>query len=626
MSQAQYQEFGPYRLTHLLGRGGMASVYRALKSGPMGFAKEVAIKRLHDALNDNDQILKSLINEARLGGQLRHPNIVEIYEFDKIGDNYYLAMEFVDGWTLDKIIKVSNEFEEPIPPTVVLEVLLQILEGLHYAHTLESLEGKEVRLVHRDLKPANIIVSRHGIAKIMDFGIAKAATNLFQTTMADVTKGTPHYMSPEQVAGEPDLKPTSDIFAMGSVIYELVTGKILFKGDNLSTVLFSVVKAEVGPQLDELDERVPGLGEIVGNCLRQNREERYQDVASLSRDLRALKAESGPGPTIRDYLYRLRNRVVSGQEGLSESATVHEAAPEFATLLQGSKKKVDPAVSQSSDLLRAMQADDEMRRSGRTTSDSVRAVSVGDVSSTGATQVGRVPAQQAATAARTSKGNPLVVPLVVALLALAGGVGWFVFRPAPSATTADAASTPAPPPAEAMEAPPPADLSLAGSSKTPDKGAKTAVPFAAPTGKGWPTAKTEPTASRGNTGTKAAPVAVPPPVPAPEPVRDSAPGIAPPAPPVVVETTPTAAPSVQRATGTGFLVVKPSSPWAQVWIDGVNTGEKTPIRKLPLPAGRHTVRLISSTMSGQVEKTIEIAADQTTVLGKYDFTSETWSE
>ena len=200
MSEAPaYEEFGAYRLTHMLGKGGMASVYRAVRSGPMGFAKEVAIKRIHDALIDNEAILKGLINEARIGGQLKHPNIVEVYEFNKVGEAYYLAMEFVDGWTLDKVIKLSREFKMPVPPSVALLIGKQLCEGLEYAHTLESLDGQEVKLVHRDLKPANIILSRYGIAKIMDFGIAKAATNLFKTTLADVTKGTPHYMSPEQV-------------------------------------------------------------------------------------------------------------------------------------------------------------------------------------------------------------------------------------------------------------------------------------------------------------------------------------------------------------------------------------------------------------------------------------------
>lgn len=625
MSQAQYQEFGPYRLTHLLGRGGMASVYRALKSGPMGFAKEVAIKRLHDTLTDNDQILKSLINEARLGGQLRHPNIVEIYEFDRIGESYYLAMEFVDGWTLDKVIKVSNEFEEAIPGEVVLDILLQILEGLHYAHTLESLDGQEVKLVHRDLKPANIILSRHGVAKLMDFGIAKADTNLFKTTMADVTKGTPHYMSPEQVAGEPNLGPASDIFAMGSVIYELVTGKILFRGDNLSTVLFAVVKAEVAKQLDEIEARVPGLGDIVGRCLRQNRDERYQDVLSLSRDLRALRASLGAGTSIRDYLYRLRTRVVAGAEAISEANTVHEHVPEFATLLGGSKK-TGTSGGPSSDLLRALQADEVARKTGSMgapSSSSLRSVSVGQAPAADQTQIGRPPPPR-----QRAGPNRAVVPAFVALMAvLVVLVGWTFFRPEPSGSNEgragpDPRSDPATPADTLSLGTPPADQAVATATPTAP------VPFATPSrpaaasGSGWPTAKPS-DAQPSKRPTPAASAEAPP-----------AASIAPPPPPSTaqaapaVATEPTSAPPavVERASGTGFLIVKPSNPWSHIWIDGRNTGEKTPLRKLPLTAGTHVIRLVSSTMSGQVEKTVDIQGDKTTVLGKYDFVTETWSE
>jgi len=333
----QPEEFGTYRLTHLLGKGGMASVFRALRSGPHGFAKQVAIKRLHSTLNANESILKALINEARLGGQLKHPNIVEVYEFNKVRkdgvDAYYLAMEFVDGWTLDRVVKLGQEYTEPVPPEVVLEIVIQVCGGLHYAHMLETLDGEEVHLVHRDLKPANIILSREGVAKIMDFGIAKAATNLYKTTLADTTKGTPHYMSPEQVAGDPNISATSDIFALGTVIYELVTGKLLFKGDSLVSVLFAVAKAQVDSQMAELDQHVPGLGAVIGRCLAKNPALRYPTAEALSDDLLALREAIGGIDSIRSYLYTLRNHMIARDRELQEEATVVDEAPQFATLL-----------------------------------------------------------------------------------------------------------------------------------------------------------------------------------------------------------------------------------------------------------------------------------------------------
>ncbi len=342
MAQAfQPEDFGSYRLTHLLGKGGMASVYRATREGPWGFAKQVAIKRLHASLNDNQSILKALINEARIGGFLKHPNIVEIYEFNKVRsggtDAYYLAMEFVDGWTLDKVLKLSKELGLPIPPAVAIEIVVQVCAGLHYAHTLETIEGEAVRLVHRDIKPANIILARDGLAKVMDFGIAKAATNLYKTTLAgETTKGTPHYMSPEQVAGDPDLDARSDVFAIGSLLYELVTGQLLFKGDSLVSVLFAVAKAQVEEHLERIEGMVQGLGDVVGRCLQKDPSERYSNVKDLANDLKTVAATLGERGEVKTYLLDMRSHVIARDAQLQEAATVADSkGPVFATLLGG---------------------------------------------------------------------------------------------------------------------------------------------------------------------------------------------------------------------------------------------------------------------------------------------------
>ena len=335
----QPEDFGAYRLTHLLGKGGMASVYRATREGPWGFAKQVAIKRLHASLSDNQSILKSLVNEARIGGQLKHPNIVEIYEFNKVRsggtDAYYLAMEFVDGWTLDRVLKLSRELKLAIPPAVAIEIVVQVCAGLHYAHTLETIEGEAVRLVHRDIKPANIILARDGLAKVMDFGIAKAETNLYKTTLAgETTKGTPHYMSPEQVAGDPDLDARSDVFALGSLLYELVTGDLLFRGDSLVSVLFAVAKAQVAEHLEVVDGMVQGLGDVVGLCLRKDPAERYGSVAEVSQALKTVAATLGERGDVRPYLLSLRAHVLARDSGLQEAATIADSkGPAFATLL-----------------------------------------------------------------------------------------------------------------------------------------------------------------------------------------------------------------------------------------------------------------------------------------------------
>ena len=179
--------FGRYQLLNLLGEGGMATVYRAVMSGPMGFEKVCAVKRIHPEHTSEARLVRAMINEARLGGQLRHDNIVETYEFNEVDGHYYMAMEYVEGWTLDFVLRRCRNFREYLPATVVHEILLGTCRGLDYAHRLTDSEGKPTNLIHRDLKPANIIARLDGKVKIMDFGIARADTNKYKTTAKDST-------------------------------------------------------------------------------------------------------------------------------------------------------------------------------------------------------------------------------------------------------------------------------------------------------------------------------------------------------------------------------------------------------------------------------------------------------
>ena len=278
--------FGRYRLLNLLGEGGMAKVYRAVLSGPMGFEKEVALKRLDRKLTEDERVVKALINEARLGGQLRHKNIVEIYEFNEVDGNYFMAMEYVNGWTLDTIIRRCRIRSEFVPGTVVVEILGSICRGLDYAHTLIHKDGQPLNLVHRDLKPGNLILSRDGDVKIMDFGIAKSDTNLYKTTAADVTKGTPIYMSPEQVTGS-TLDHRSDIFSLGSIIHELVTLQVPFMGDNLLAIMHAILGAEIGPARERVRRLEPGLEPVLARCMARDPGERYQSSKELGQGLRS---------------------------------------------------------------------------------------------------------------------------------------------------------------------------------------------------------------------------------------------------------------------------------------------------------------------------------------------------
>ncbi|MCO4768544.1 MAG: protein kinase [Deltaproteobacteria bacterium] len=293
--------FGRYRLMCLLGEGGMAKVYRAVLSGPMGFEKDVALKRLDPRLTEDERMVRSLINEARLGGQLRHKNIVEIYEFNSVQNHYFMAMEFVDGWTLDALLERARRQRIELPPSVIVEILAGICRGLHFAHTLSSRDGQPMNLVHRDLKPGNVIVSRGGDVKVLDFGIAKADSNLYKTTAADVTKGTPVYMSPEQVTGE-KLDARSDLFSLGSIMVELVTLDVPFKGDNLLAIMHAVLNANSESAVAEVAKRLPPLAPLVEKCMSQDREGRFESAGAIEKALREVKRGLPPGPTLSEWL------------------------------------------------------------------------------------------------------------------------------------------------------------------------------------------------------------------------------------------------------------------------------------------------------------------------------------
>jgi len=598
------EDFGPYRLTHLLGKGGMASVFRALRSGPMGFTKQVAIKRLHPALTENESILKALINEARLGGQLKHPNIVEIYEFNKVEESYYLAMEFIDGWTLDRVAHLSRKYGLPVPAEVVLDMGIQVCRGLEYAHTLKTLDGQQVRLVHRDLKPANIILGRDGSAKIMDFGIAKAETNLFKTTVGDVTKGTPHYMSPEQVAGDPNLGAPSDIFSMGSVLYEMISGKLLFNGDSLVAILFAVARAQVGDRLTRVDVVIPGIGAILQNCLTKDPSRRIATASELGSHLRGVRQHLRGKTTIKDYLFALREQVILSEAGLGEDEGPAEEnpGPQFATLI--SPDLMQQEIEEVRELRSAQAAADAEIESART-EPQTQAGSTASGSRGGVEQLETAifdkkihpqrspsdgPKEERATipelqvSRETNLRNrraPIrdnsmlgrVLGLLLLMSALIGG-GVLLLDTKPT---------------EQPELPTPAPRTLTPAPPTPTPAPPTPTP-APPTPTPAPRTPTPASAKR-----------IQQPTPTPGPV----------------------------ATAPGFLRIKSSRPYSGwVYVDGKKKrGFSTPVHgRIELSAGQHSVRLESSKLPGALgaSKTVTIRSGKTTILGTYDFIKEHW--
>ncbi len=293
--------FGRYTLLGVLGEGGMARVFKAELAGLEGFKKKAAVKIVRSSIaSDNQRLRTSLINEARLGGLLHHPNIVDTYEFGEVDGLPFIAMEYVRGIGLEQVLALVR----PIPPEVALEIAIQMCAGLDHAHNLEDVEGAD-ELVHRDLKPSNVLLSRDGLVKVMDFGIAKATALSATNTATGTTKGTPSYMSPEQVEGG-DLDARSDLFAVGAILFELFTGDRLFQADSLMSILMGVMQVEErlanSGVLDQLDLISLGLSDVVRKCLRKSPEDRYADAADLEHALKLVSRQLPPPPPMKQWV------------------------------------------------------------------------------------------------------------------------------------------------------------------------------------------------------------------------------------------------------------------------------------------------------------------------------------
>jgi serine/threonine-protein kinase len=295
---AQNKALGKYRPIAELGRGGMAVVYLAASQGPRGFLKLVVVKELKEELAGDLDFTGMFVDEARIAARLNHPNIVQTYEVVEEEDKFFLVMEYLEGQAfsavrtrLSKLGSLTRDHQ--------LRVIVDMLEGLHYAHELTDYDGKPLSLVHRDVSPHNVFVTYAGEVKLVDFGIAKAADSSSHTKTG-VIKGKISYMAPEQAFAK-KVDRRADIFSAGVMLWEALSGRRMWKGMPDAAIIHHLSLGTIPKIEDEAADVPPELVNVCTRALAANPDERYATAADMKRDLDAyLRALPSP-PTAREF-------------------------------------------------------------------------------------------------------------------------------------------------------------------------------------------------------------------------------------------------------------------------------------------------------------------------------------
>ena len=231
-------QFGKYELIKRIARGGMAEIFLAIEHGIEGVRRQVALKRILPQMAESEDFVTMFMDEARVVARLNHSNVVHIYDFGEVDGIYYIAMEYVDGLPLSRIRRLVKP--KLIPVEHSLRIIADSCAGLHHAHELRDEYGRLLGVIHRDVSPQNIMVSRDGVAKLIDFGVARATTQAHMTQAGQI-KGKFGYIAPEQFHRKGPLDRRADIFAVGTILYELMTGERLFLRESEAATLSAIL-------------------------------------------------------------------------------------------------------------------------------------------------------------------------------------------------------------------------------------------------------------------------------------------------------------------------------------------------------------------------------------------------
>jgi serine/threonine protein kinase len=574
--------FGKYQLFASLGRGGMADVFLSVARGQMGFNKLAVIKRLRQALAEEPAFRNMFLDEARLAARLNHPNIVHTYEVGEQNGVYFIAMEYLEGQSLNKVLKEALRRKESLEPEVCARVVADALAGLGHAHELRDYDGRPLSIIHRDVSPHNIFVTYEGHTKLVDFGIAKAALSSTETEVG-VLKGKVAYMSPEQAMGG-RIDCRSDLFAMGIVLWELLSRQRLMTGDNAANTLHKLMNEPIPRLASVMPEVDPHLEAIVTRALEKDPAARFQSAAEMREALESWLARS-PRPCRQDDVgRRMQYLFANVREEVQRQIQRHMAAitnaqntQELQALTAESLKRMEQSGANVSGQLLRLGANGSGSGSGVVPSyGGSRGAMGGGYPSVNSTSL--PPGQPA----QRSSGS---LSIVVA-------VGFFFLAAVAIVVLGLRKKAPAQP--------------LTGANDTP----QTAISgVAAPILTGSATVAAEPSATASSTAAEpssaAPPVATarvaPPhhvssrPTPAAAPVKTAAP----------------AAPAPVEKEEPGFLTIS-SYPWAKVYENGRVVCSATPCNRLQLSAGNHTLLLENADQGVKQSVTVTIKSGEVT--------------
>ncbi len=274
------EEIEGYEILEMIARGGMAEIYKAKKKGVKGFEKIIVIKKILSGYGEDDKYIEMFVDEAKIAAELTHPNIVQIYDFGKKDNFYFIAMEYVEGKDLRLILNKLMERGAELEEHLAVHMIIKTLEALSYAHSAKDSKGNNLEIVHRDISPPNILISYSGEIKLTDFGVSKASNKSHQT-LSGALKGKLLYMSPEQAKAEENIDNRSDIYSVGVILFELVTGRKLFSGSSEMDVLNKVQEgkvinpSEIKPDID------PDLEKIILRAITLDKSKRYRNAADM---------------------------------------------------------------------------------------------------------------------------------------------------------------------------------------------------------------------------------------------------------------------------------------------------------------------------------------------------------